>query len=30
MESRVKEIGGRFEIANRHGTLINLEIPLKA
>jgi signal transduction histidine kinase/ligand-binding sensor domain-containing protein len=28
MESRVKEIGGRFEIANRHGTLINLEIPL--
>ncbi|HEX6171187.1 MAG TPA: ATP-binding protein [Chitinophagaceae bacterium] len=30
MESRVKEMGGIFEITNRQGTLIHLEIPLKA
>ena len=30
MESRIKEMGGKFEITNKQGTLINLEIPLKA
>lgn len=29
MESRVKEIGGRIEIENKNGTLVNLSIPLK-
>ena len=28
MESRVKEIGGKLEIANKQGTQVNLEIPL--
>jgi len=28
MELRVKEIGGKFEITNKQGTLVNLEIPL--
>jgi len=29
MESRVKEIGGKIEITNKDGTLVNLWIPLK-
>jgi signal transduction histidine kinase/ligand-binding sensor domain-containing protein len=29
MEARVKEIGGKIEITNKNGTLINLSIPLK-
>jgi signal transduction histidine kinase len=28
MESRVKEIGGKIEIINKEGTLVNLSIPL--
>ena len=28
MESRVKEIGGKIEILNKQGTLVNLSIPL--
>lgn len=30
MESRVKEIGGKIEILNQQGTLVNLSIPLNA
>ena len=30
MESRLKEIGGKIEISNKQGTLVNLSIPLKA
>jgi ligand-binding sensor domain-containing protein/two-component sensor histidine kinase len=30
MESRVKEIGGKIDISNKQGTLINLSIPLHA
>ncbi|HEV8273385.1 MAG TPA: two-component regulator propeller domain-containing protein [Chitinophagaceae bacterium] len=30
MESRVKEIGGKIEILNKQGTLVNLSIPLNA
>lgn len=29
MESRIKEIGGKIEIVNKNGTLVNLSIPLK-
>ncbi len=28
MESRVKEMGGKIEVINKQGTLVNLEIPL--
>jgi signal transduction histidine kinase len=28
MELRIKEIGGKIEIINKEGTLINLSIPL--
>jgi signal transduction histidine kinase len=28
MELRVKEIGGKFEIINKEGTLVNLLVPL--
>jgi len=30
MESRVKEIGGKIEIRNKQGTVVNLSIPLNA
>jgi signal transduction histidine kinase len=30
MESRVKEIGGKIEISNKQGTLVNLSIPLNS
>ena len=30
MKTRVKEIGGKIEIINKSGTIINLSIPLKA
>ena len=30
MESRVKEIGGKIEILNKQGTLVNLSIPLNS
>jgi signal transduction histidine kinase len=30
MEARLKEIGGKIEITNKNGTLINLSIPLKS
>jgi signal transduction histidine kinase len=30
MESRVKEIGGRIEILNKQGILVNLSVPLNS
>ena len=30
MESRIKEIGGKFEIVSKEGTVINFSVPLNA
>ena len=29
MELRIKEIGGRIEVTNKNGTLVDLSVPLK-